>query len=104
MQEFLLKHYNVKNYTLKRITAKFLEDYFLFLRTDKNISHNVAKKYIEFVKTIIYPALVYLSLNATIIINYAGLESYLSFFLLFGLGDVSLTMLLYTPSKDLPLC
>ena len=56
MQEFLLKHFKVKNYTLRKINLKFLEDYFHFLRTEKSISHNVARKYIEFVKTIIYPA------------------------------------------------
>jgi len=44
MQEFLLKHQRVKNYTLKRITVKFLQDYFHFLRTDKNISHNRTAK------------------------------------------------------------
>jgi site-specific recombinase XerD len=56
MQEYLQKNYKAKNFTLKRINVKFLEGYFHFLRTDKNISHNVAKRYIEFVKTIIYPA------------------------------------------------
>ena len=56
MQEFLKKNYRVKNYTLKKITVKFLEDYFHFLRIEKSVSLNVAKRYIEFVKTIIYPA------------------------------------------------
>lgn len=56
MHEFLLNHYKVKNYTLKKLNLKFFEDYFHFLRAEKSISHNVARKYIEFVKTIIYPA------------------------------------------------
>ena len=56
MQEFLTKNYKVKNYTLKKVSTKFLEDYFHFLRVEKEISHNVARRYIEFVKTIIYPA------------------------------------------------
>ncbi len=57
MQEFLMTSYKTKNYTLKKITTKFFEDYCHFLRIDKNISHNVARRYIEFVKTIIYPAI-----------------------------------------------
>lgn len=57
VQEFLLKHYRLKNYTLKKINLKFLEDYFHFLRVEKNVSHNVARRYIEFVKTILQPAL-----------------------------------------------
>ena len=56
MQEFLLKHYKVKNFTVKRIDVKFLEAYFHFLRVEKNISHNVSRRYINFVKTIIYPS------------------------------------------------
>ncbi len=56
MQEFLLYEYKVKNYTLKRIDVKFLEAYFHFLRQQKNISNNVAWRYIKFVKAIIYPA------------------------------------------------
>jgi len=33
-----------------------MQDYLHFLRVEKNISHNVARRYLEFVKTIIYPA------------------------------------------------
>ncbi len=57
MQEFLQTQFRVKNYLLRKIDVKFLEAYFYFLRKDKNISHNVACRYIQFVRTIINPAI-----------------------------------------------
>jgi site-specific recombinase XerD len=57
MQEFLLNHYKVKNYLLLRIDTKFIESYFYFLRTEKNISHNTSLKYLSFLKVILSPAI-----------------------------------------------
>jgi site-specific recombinase XerD len=53
----LMKYYKVKNYGLKNLNKKFLKDYFHFLRVDKKISHNTAKRYLDFVKSIISPAM-----------------------------------------------
>lgn len=57
MQEFLQTEFKVKNYILSRVDTKFLERYFYFLRTNKNIGNNTAIKYIVFVKTIFSPAI-----------------------------------------------
>jgi len=57
MQEFLQTEFRVKNYILNKVDTKFLEKYFHFLRTTKNISNNTAIKYIVFVKTIFNPAI-----------------------------------------------
>lgn len=57
MQEFLLKEYKVKNYTLNRIDVKFLEAFFHFLRTEKTIAHNTAVKYVTLVKSVLQPAI-----------------------------------------------
>ena len=57
MQEFLQTEFRVKNYILNKVDTKFLEKYFHFLRTTRNISNNTAIKYIVFVKTIFSPAI-----------------------------------------------
>jgi site-specific recombinase XerD len=57
MQEFLQKEFKVKNYTLNKVDTKFMEQYFYFLRTEKNIANNTALKYLTFVKTILTPAI-----------------------------------------------
>jgi len=57
MQEFLLSQYKLKNYLLIRINVQFLDNYFRYLRVEKNISHNVALKYLSFLKVILGPAI-----------------------------------------------
>lgn len=57
MQEYLRTELNVKNYIINRVDTKFLEQYFRFLRTKKELSNNTACKYIVFVKTILGPAI-----------------------------------------------
>ncbi len=47
LQDFLLKEYNAQNISLHGVTQKFLEKYFYYLRSDKNISHNTSIKYIK---------------------------------------------------------
>jgi hypothetical protein len=57
VQNFLLLEYKVKNYPIQRIDVGFLEKYFQYLRTARNISHNSAVKYVIFFKTILMPAM-----------------------------------------------
>src|SRR6476469_6398939 len=57
MQEFLIKNYNAKNFLLVRINVVFLDNYFRFLRFDKNISHNTSLKYLSFLKVVLAPAI-----------------------------------------------
>src|SRR5438552_2687130 len=57
MQEFLVKEYNVKNYTLNKINSTFLEKFFYFLRKDRNIGNNTSMKYLSIVKSILSPAI-----------------------------------------------
>jgi site-specific recombinase XerD len=57
VQAFLLSEYRVKNISLARIDAAFLEKYFHYLRSTRKVSHNVAVKYLTFFKTILMPAL-----------------------------------------------
>jgi len=56
MQEFLVREYKVKNYTLNKINSSFLEKFFHFLRKEKNIGHNTSLKYLTLTKSILYPA------------------------------------------------
>jgi len=57
MQEFLVKEYNEKNYTLNKINSTFLEKFFYFLRKDKNIGNNTSMKYLSIIKSILSPAI-----------------------------------------------
>ena len=50
--DFLQAEYNVKNYPLSKIDAKFLEKYYYFMRTDKQISHNSVLKYFQSFRSI----------------------------------------------------
>jgi hypothetical protein len=56
MEEFLVKGYNVKNYTLNKINSTFLEKFFYFPRKDRNIGNNTSMKYSSIVKSILAPA------------------------------------------------
>lgn len=56
MQEYLEAEHKVKNYSLQKLNLNFIERYFQFLRTEKNIAHNTACKYLACLKTIIMPA------------------------------------------------
>lgn len=55
--EFLEKEFEVKNYPLVSIDAKFLEAYFQYLRGIRNIANNTAVKYLSFLKTLLMPAI-----------------------------------------------
>ncbi len=55
--EFMEKEFKVKNYSLVRIDSKFLEQYFQYLRTTRNIANNTAVKYLAFFKTLLMPAI-----------------------------------------------
>ncbi|HTE25388.1 site-specific integrase [Flavitalea sp.] len=57
VQEFLVKEFKVKNYALHRLDSSFLDKYFRYLRSTKNISHNSAGKYVSFLKTVLMPAI-----------------------------------------------
>jgi site-specific recombinase XerD len=56
MLQFLQKEFKVRNYPLIRMDKGFLEKYFQFLRSTRNIAHNSAVKYVVFLKTILMPA------------------------------------------------
>ncbi|MEJ7913051.1 MAG: site-specific integrase [Chitinophagaceae bacterium] len=57
VQEFLLKQYKSKNFLLIRINVGFLDNFFRFLRFDKEISHNTSLKYLSFLKVVLGPAI-----------------------------------------------
>lgn len=56
MQEFLEAEYKVKNFSLQKLNTNFMEQFFQFLRSDKNIGHNTACKYLACIKTVLLPA------------------------------------------------
>ena len=45
---FLLSKYKIKNIALQKVDKEFLDEYFLYLRKEKNISHNSTIKYFGF--------------------------------------------------------
>lgn len=57
MKDFLQAEYKVKNFSLQKVNIEFLERYFQFLRTERNIAHNTACKYLVCLKTIFSPAI-----------------------------------------------
>lgn len=56
MQEFLETEYKVKNFLLQKLNSNFIDKYFQFLRSTKNIGHNTSCKYLACLKTVIMPA------------------------------------------------
>ena len=57
MLSFLELKFNIKNFPLARIDAKFLERYFQYLRADKKIGNNTAVKYMTSLRTLLMPAI-----------------------------------------------
>ncbi len=57
VKDFLGDHYKVRNISLNKIDAKFLNDYFIYLRKEKNISHNTVLRYLQFFKGFMLPAI-----------------------------------------------
>ena len=57
MIDFIENEFKVKNYLLAKIDGKFLEKYFIYLRTFREIGNNTAVKYLTFLKTILMPAI-----------------------------------------------
>lgn len=55
VQHFLQTVFQVKNYPLPRINADFLHQYFQYLRGTRGVSHNVAVKYLVFLKRSLCP-------------------------------------------------
>ena len=53
----MLAEFKVKNFSLQKVDMEFLERYFNFLRTEKEIGHNTACKYLVCVKTIFSPTI-----------------------------------------------
>ena len=56
IQSFLDKEYKTRKFALHTMNGKFLEKLFYYLRTDKNIAHNTAIKYLKHLRALIYPA------------------------------------------------
>ncbi|WP_333801206.1 site-specific integrase [Phnomibacter sp.] len=56
-EEFLMKEFKVRNYSINRLNTHFLEKYFRYLRTTRNLQHNTAVKHLSFVKTVLLPAI-----------------------------------------------
>jgi len=56
MQEFLETEFKVKNFSLQKVNADFIQRYFSFLQFSKNIGHNTACKYLDCVRAILHPA------------------------------------------------
>jgi site-specific recombinase XerD len=54
---FLETTFKIKNYPLINIDGKFLEQYFQYLRTVKEIGHNTAVKYLTSFRTMLMPAI-----------------------------------------------
>jgi site-specific recombinase XerD len=57
VKEFLESHYRISNISLHKIDIEFLTQYFLYLRKEKNISHNVVLRYFQFFKSFLLPAI-----------------------------------------------
>src|SRR2546421_1068391 len=57
VKDFLQAQYKVKNIALQRINVEFLDQYFVYLRKEKNISNNTALKYFKFFKSFLFPAI-----------------------------------------------
>ncbi len=57
VDDFLFKVRKQKNYLVSRIDVDFLNEYFQFLRTEKNNNHNSALKHISFLKVLLQEAL-----------------------------------------------
>lgn len=57
MKDFLQAEYKVKNFSLQKLNAEFIERYFQYLRGIKGIAHNTACKYLVCVKTVLLPAI-----------------------------------------------
>jgi integrase len=57
VRDFLISKYQRKNIALQKVDKGFLDEYFLYLRKEKNISHNTAIKYVGFLKAFLSPAI-----------------------------------------------
>lgn len=57
VQEFLFNDYKTRNYLVLRIDTAFIDKYFRYLRTQKNISHNTSLKYLSFLKVLLSSAI-----------------------------------------------
>jgi site-specific recombinase XerD len=55
--DLLISEYRLKNYPLAQVDIKFLEKYFHFLRSVRNIGNNTAIKYLGAFRTLLAPAL-----------------------------------------------
>lgn len=56
LKDFIQKEYKIKNCSFQKINQEFIEQYFQFLRIDKDIANNTACKYIQYIKTLLLPA------------------------------------------------
>jgi hypothetical protein len=56
MQSFLEQEYKTRKFSLHSLDGKFLEKLFYYLRTDKNVAHNTAVKYLKHLRALIYTA------------------------------------------------
>lgn len=54
---FLLSKYQIKNIALRKVDKELLGEYFLYLRKEKNISHNTAVKCLVFFKAFLSRAI-----------------------------------------------
>ena len=55
--DFVKSEYKAGNYPMAKVDKKFLEKYFYFMRSERNISHNSVIKYIQSFRSLIYPAI-----------------------------------------------
>ncbi|HLX91709.1 MAG TPA: site-specific integrase [Puia sp.] len=56
IQDFLDREHKTRKFPLHSMDGKFLEKFFYYLRTEKNIAHNTAVKYMKSIRTLIYAA------------------------------------------------
>lgn len=57
MQQFLFNKYRNRDIAIASITPDLIMEFFYFLRTEKNNSHNTSVNYVKCLKTVLFPAI-----------------------------------------------
>lgn len=53
LEKFLIEYYKVSDYLAKKVDVQFINSFIYYLKTEKDLSHNSALKYVAYLKKII---------------------------------------------------
>lgn len=53
LEDFIVKIYKIKDYPIRNIDTRFINSFIYFLKSERNISHNSALKYLAYFKKIV---------------------------------------------------